>query len=213
VSAIKNVLDKLLAGLCVALFAALVLVVTWQVFTRQVLGDPSTWTSTTAQYLFVWLSLFGAAYVFSERGHIAVDFLARRTGARTQRAIGSFTMLVVLAFALLVLVWGGVRGVGLTWGQNVSGLPVNVGQMYLALPVSGALIVFTAIHHLYKIAVGREAGLPISEDEEIGRRTSSMPLIASQDPRIAETRLDPRLDGAPDPDGTPDPDDDTQKGR
>jgi TRAP-type C4-dicarboxylate transport system permease small subunit len=213
VSAIKNVLDKLLAGLCVALFAALVLVVTWQVFTRQVLGDPSTWTSTTAQYLFVWLSLFGAAYVFSERGHIAVDFLARRTGARTQRTIGSFTMLVVLAFALLVLVWGGVRGVGLTWGQNVSGLPVNVGQMYLALPVSGALIAFTAIHHLYKIAVGREAGLPISEDEEIGRRTSSMPLIASQDPRIAETRLDPRLDGAPDPDGTPDPDDDTQKGR
>ena len=29
---------------------------------------------------------------------------------------------------------------------------------------------------------------------------------------VAETRLDPRLDGAPDPDGTPDPDD-TQKGR
>ena len=212
-SAIKNVLDRLLAGLCIALFGALVLVVTWQVFTRQVIGDPSTWTSTTAQYLFVWLSLFGAAYVFSERGHIAVDFLARRTGARTQRAIGSFTMLVVLAFALLVLVWGGTRGVGLTWGQNVSGLPVNVGQMYLALPVSGALIAFSAIHHLYKVAVGREAGLPISEDEEIGRRTSSMPLIASQDPRIAETRLDPRLEGTPDTDGTPDPDDDIQKGR
>lgn len=206
-SAIKNVLDKLLAGLCVALFAALVLAVTWQVFTRQVLGDPSTWTSTTAQYLFVWLSLFGAAYVFSERGHIAVDFLARKTGARTQKAIGSFTMLVVLAFALLVLVWGGMRGVGLTWGQNVSGLPVNVGQMYLALPVSGALMTFYALHHLYKIAVGREAGLPISEDEEIGRSTSSMPLIASQDPRITETRLDPRFDGAPDSD------DDTQKGR
>jgi hypothetical protein len=40
-----------------------------------------------------------------------------------------------------------------------------------------------------------------------------MPLIASQDPRIAETRLDPRLDASPDPDATPDPDDDTQKGR
>lgn len=206
-SAIKNVLDKLLAGLCIALFTALVLVVTWQVFTRQVIGDPSTWTSTTAQYLFVWLSLFGAAYVFSERGHIAVDFLARKTGARAQKAVGFFTMLVVLAFAMLVLVWGGMRGVGLTWGQNVSGLPVNVGQMYLALPVSGVLITYYALHHFYKIAVGREAGLPISEDEEIGRRTSSMPLIASQDPRITETRLDPRLDGSSDPD------DDTQKGR
>lgn len=230
-SAIKNVLDRLLAGLCIALFGALVLVVTWQVFTRQVIGDPSTWTSTTAQYLFVWLSLFGAAYVFSERGHIAVDFLARKAGARAQKAIGSFTMLVVLGLALLVLVWGGTRGVGLTWGQNVSGLPVNVGQMYLALPVSGALIAFYAIHHLYKITVGREAGLPISEDEEIGRSTSSMPLIASQDPRTAGTGLDPRLadpsgpDPAPGPGGTsgtggtagsqpaPGSDDDTQKGR
>ncbi|MFI7581066.1 TRAP transporter small permease subunit [Kocuria kalidii] len=210
-SAIKNVLDQLLAGLCIALFTALVLVVTWQVFTRQVIGDPSTWTSTTAQYLFVWLSLFGAAYVFSERGHIAVDFLARKTGGRAQKAVGAFTMLVVLAFALIVLIWGGLRGVGLTWAQNVSGLPVNVGQMYLALPVSGALITFYALHHLRKIAVGREAGLPINEDEEIGRHTSSMPLIASQDPRITETRLDPRLD--PRLDGSSDPDDDTQKGR
>lgn len=178
-SALKKVLDRLLAWLCIVLFAALVLVVSWQVFTRQVLGDPSTWSSTTSQYLFVWLSLFGTAYVFSERGHIAVDFLARKAGAGLQKVIGVFTQLVVLAFAGFVLLWGGLRGVGLTWDQNVSGLPVTVGNMYLALPVSGVLIAFYAVHHLYKIAVGREAGLPIGEDEEIGRTTTSTPVVAS----------------------------------
>lgn len=178
-SALKRVLDRLLAWLCIVLFAALVLVVTWQVFTRQVLADPSTWSSTVSQYLFVWLSLFGAAYVFSERGHIAVDFVARKAGAGLQKGIGVFTQLTVLAFAVFVLLWGGFRGVGLTWTQNVSGLPVTVGHMYLALPVSGVLIAFYAIHHLYKIAIGREAGLPIGEDEEIGRTTTSTPVVAS----------------------------------
>jgi TRAP-type C4-dicarboxylate transport system permease small subunit len=190
VSAFKKVLDTLLAWLCIALFAALVLVVTWQVLSRQVLGDPSTWSSTAAQYLFVWLSLFGAAYVFSERGHIAVDFVARKAGPRAQRVVGVLTQLVILSFAGCVLLWGGLRGVGLTWSQNVSGLPVTVGQMYLALPVSGALIAFYALYHLYKIAVGREAGLPINEDEEIGRHTSAVPLIASEDPRLGPTGVD-----------------------
>lgn len=178
-SALKRVLDRLLAGLCITLFAALVLVVTWQVFTRQILNDPSTWSSTASQYLFVWLSLFGAAYVFSERGHIAVDFLARKTGPRAQKAIGVFTQLVVLAFSAFVLIWGGLRGVSLTWEQNISGLPITVGQMYLALPTSGALIAFYALFHLYKIAIGREAGLPIGENEEIGHMTTSTPVLAS----------------------------------
>lgn len=206
-SAIKTILDKLLAGVCIVLFTALVLVVTWQVFTRQVLGDPSSWSSTAAQYIFVWLSLFGAAFVFSERGHIAVDFLARKTNARTQKLIGIFTMLVVIAFALLVLVWGGIRGVNLTWDQNVSGIPVSVGHMYLALPISGALIVFYSIHHVYKIAVGREAGLPISEDEEIGRQTSAVPLIASDDPRLRTDSEGSRSSR------TPGPGNNSQKGR
>ena len=189
-SALKKVLDTVLAWLCIVLFAALVIVVAWQVFTRQVLNDPSTWSSTTAQYLFVWLSLFGAAYVFSERGHIAVDFMARKAGRGGQRVVGVFTLLVVLAFAGFVLIWGGIRGVGLTWTQNISGLPVTVGQMYLALPVSGVLIAFYAVYHIYKIAVGREAGLPIGEDEEIGRQTSAVPTVASDDPRIGPTGVD-----------------------
>lgn len=178
-SPIKRVLDAILATLCVALFVALVAVVTWQVFTRQVLASPSTWTSVAAQYLFVWLSLFGAAYVFSERGHIAVDFLARKSRAGGQKVIGVLTLSIVALFAILVLIWGGLRGLELTWGQQVSGIPVTVGQMYLALPVSGVLIVFYSVFHIVKILVGREAGLPIAEDEEIGRRTTANPILAS----------------------------------
>ena len=186
-SALKKVLDTVLAWLCIVLFAALVIVVAWQVFTRQVLNDPSTWSSTAAQYLFVWLSLFGAAYVFSERGHIAVDFMARKAGRGGQRVVGVFTLLVVLAFAGFVLIWGGIRGVGLTWTQNISGLPVTVGQMYLALPVSGVLIAFYAVYHIYKIAVLELTG-PEARPEGGSHTTSG-----------SDPEDDPRSDRGTDP--------------
>ena len=73
-TAVKNALDRILTWACVALFAVLVLDVSWQVFARQVLNSPSGWSEELAKYLFIWLGLFGAALVFGERGHIAVDF-------------------------------------------------------------------------------------------------------------------------------------------
>ena len=66
-----------LTWISIALFVVLVLVVMWQVFTRQVLASPSGWTTTVSQYLFIWLVLFSVAMVFGERGHVAVDFFAR----------------------------------------------------------------------------------------------------------------------------------------
>lgn len=161
--AIATVLDRVLRVLCVAFFAALVIVVVLQVFTRQVLDNPSTWTTVAAQYLFVWLSLLGAAWVFSEKEHIAVDFLTRALKINSRRSMEVFVNVVIGLFGGFVLLWGGIRGVGITWSQNVSGLPVNVGMMYLALPIAGAVIVFYALHHIVEALNGR--GLPSLEEE------------------------------------------------
>lgn len=219
-SPLKRVIDAILATACVVLFALLVIVVTWQVFTRQVLAAPSTWTSVAAQYLFVWLALFGSAYVFSERGHIAVDFVARKAGAGGQRVIGVLTLSIVAVFAILVLIWGGIRATDISWTQQVSGIPVTVGQMYLALPISGALIVFYSVFHIVKILVGREAGLPIAEDDEIGRTTTAHPRIASapwqtQGMEVVEPIIPPgtRLPGGSSAAGSSETSADQTKGR
>lgn len=163
-TAIKNVLDVALRWLCIVLFAALVLVVVWQVFSRQVVQSPATWTTSVAQYLFVWLALFGSAWVFSEKEHIAVDFFTRLIRISNTRGMEIAVNVVILAFAVLILVWGGIRGVDLTWTQKVSGLPLNIGTMYLALPISGVIMMFYSIFHISEASRGR--GLP-GDDEEI----------------------------------------------
>ncbi|MEE1621811.1 TRAP transporter small permease [Zafaria sp. Z1313] len=163
-STVKNVLDTALKWLCIVLFTSLVAVVVWQVFSRQVLNAPATWTTSVAQYLFVWLALFGAAWVFSEKEHIAVDFMTRILGVNDKRWLEAAVNGIVFAFAALVLFWGGLRGVDLTWTQKVSGLPVSVGMMYLALPVSGAITMLYSLLHLVEALRGR--GLP-DDGEEI----------------------------------------------
>lgn len=145
-----------LTWISIALFVVLVLVVFWQVFTRQVLQSPSGWTTTVSQYLFIWLVLFSVAMVFGERGHVAVDFFARLMPRPALRITSVLVELSVLAFALLGLVWGGIRGMSISFDQAIPGLPVTVGQMYLALPIAGVLIALFALEDLVRAARGED---------------------------------------------------------
>ena len=159
----KNVLDRILTWACVVLFAALVADVTWQVFARQVLNQPSGWSEELAKYLFIWLGLFGAALVFGERGHIAVDVAVKKLPLLAQKVFSVIVQLAILVFTCLALIWGGFRVVDLAWEQNLTGLPANVGPLYLALPISGILIALYTIYHLVRILTGAEA--PVEDAE------------------------------------------------
>jgi TRAP-type C4-dicarboxylate transport system permease small subunit len=166
-TAVKNAIDRVLTWFCVALFASLVLVVAWQVFARQVLDDPSTWSELLGTYLFIWLGLFGSALVFGERGHIAVDFVVRKLPEKVRLVITVIVQLSILAFACLVLVWGGYLVSSLAWDQNRPGLPVNVGPLYLALPISGVLIALYTLYHLIRVLTGAERAVDLDAEPEL----------------------------------------------
>ncbi|WP_182112181.1 MULTISPECIES: TRAP transporter small permease [unclassified Actinotalea] len=161
----KLVLDRVLMWACVVLFALLVVDVAWQVFARQVLDQPSGWSEELAKYLFIWLGLFGSALVFGERGHIAVDFAVKKLPAAAQKVVAVIVQLSILAFTGLVLLWGGLRVVDLAWEQNLTGLPVNVGPLYLALPISGVLIALYTVYHLVRILTGAERAVEDAEPD------------------------------------------------
>lgn len=166
-TSLKAGLDRALEWVCVGLFAALVATVAWQVFTRQVLNNPSSWSEELAKYLFVWLGLFGAALVFGERGHIAVDFLVRKLPQTPQKAVGMLTHVLVLAFTAAVLVYGGFAISQLAWEQAIPALPVSAGHMYLAIPVSGILTLFYCVHHLITIGNGSVEPVEATQAESL----------------------------------------------
>lgn len=164
----RKVIDRILAALCVAIFTALVLIVGWQVFSRQVLPTPASWTEETARYVFVVLAMLGSALVFSERGHIAVELLASRLRPAMQRVMAVAVELTVVFFAVFVLIYGGVRATRNAWGQNISTMPLSVGQIYVVLPIAGVLITYFAICHLVGILAGEKEAVPEIDEANQG---------------------------------------------
>lgn len=161
---VRRGLDRVLGIICIVLFVALVAIVSWQVFTRQVLQDSAPWTTEAALYTFVVLALLGAALVFSERGHIAVEILVDKFPESAQKIVAVLVQLLVIFFALFVFVAGGARIAENAWGQAVSTLPLTVGQVYLALPVAGVLITVYSLIHLAGILTGAEGATPSLDD-------------------------------------------------
>ncbi len=164
--ALTKVLDKVLSTTCVVLFALLVIVVVWQVFTRQVLNNPAAWTEEVSRYLFVWLGLFATALVFSERGHIAVDFVARKLPPGVQKANRVLIQVLITSFALIVLVYGGWRAGQGAWNQSLQALPFTLGQMYLVMPVTGILIAVYAVSNIFDVLSGAVPPFAEEVDEE-----------------------------------------------
>ncbi len=139
----KAVLDTALGWFLVVLMGLAVVNVLWQVTTRFVLGNPSSFTDELARYLLIWVGLFGAAYATGKRAHLAIDLLRMKLIGPAVHWHGIFTSTVVGLFALFVMVVGGLRLVSLSFllGQTSAALQVPLGVVYLALPLSGALIV------------------------------------------------------------------------
>jgi TRAP-type transport system small permease protein len=154
---IKKVLDKVLGTFCVALFAFLVLLVTWQVFTRFVLDNPSAISEELAKIVFVWLVLFGSAFVFGERGHMAIEFIKDKLPPRIKMVVETFIEITIIGFTAFVLIWGGWSATEMTMTQTSAALQVPVGYLYSALPISGVLVIFYCINNIFGIFKGNKA--------------------------------------------------------
>ncbi len=141
-------LDRALRTICVILFALLVLLVVWQVFTRLVLNSPSAWSEEAARYTFVWASLIGIAIAIGEKADVVMDFLVEKLPKNGQRVVDVVAYLSVLFFAVYVMVYGGFKQASQSWTQTNPLLPFTQGQLYLAVPISGVLITFYLILHI-----------------------------------------------------------------
>ena len=152
---LRKLLDKVLNVLAGVSFIAMVLLTCWQVFTRYVLSNPSSWSEELVGYLFAWMSLFGAALVTGERGHMNIPILVEKSKPAVQKALGIFAEIIACIFAIVILVYGGVQITSLAMGQMTSSLGVPIGVFYVVMPVCGVLIALYTIINIVEIATGK----------------------------------------------------------
>ncbi len=145
--AIKSILDRILEGLVMIVVAVLVLDVLWQVFTRFILHDPSTWTEELARFMLIWVSLLGAAVALGRGAHLGIDYFVGKMSEKMRRRTEVFAFFCIALFSLLVMFVGGIELVhsNLVLGQTSPALGVKMGYVYLAIPISGFFLTLYAV--------------------------------------------------------------------
>jgi len=141
------IISKILGLFLTILMTIMVLDVTWQVLTRFILKNPSSFTEELAGFLLIWIGLLGASYAYYTKAHLGIDVLTYKLTGTKKQVIEILINVIVLAFAFFVMVVGGLRLVNLTFtlSQISPALGIEMGYIYLVIPISGIFVIYFAI--------------------------------------------------------------------
>ncbi len=141
---LRDKIDKILANTLIVIMSVMVVNVLWQVFTRYIMADPSSFTDELARYLMIWIGILGAAYVSGKNMHVAINVLPEKFSKTTQKKITLFVNILIIVFVLSALVIGGLRLVYITYilDQTSPSLQIPLAVVYMVLPLSGVLIIY-----------------------------------------------------------------------
>ncbi|MBL0946008.1 MAG: TRAP transporter small permease [Hydrogenophaga sp.] len=143
-------LDRWLTGLCLYTACLLLAVISclglWQVTSRFVLSQPSTWTEESMRRLLIWMVMLGVVASLRQGALVSVDLMLRLSRGAWRQVVRWTITLVNLAF-LSVLIWFGIDLVVRVRFQTFASMDLSMGWAYAALPVGAALAVVAVIAH------------------------------------------------------------------
>ena len=154
---IRKGLDAVVGTICVVLFAMMVLVGTYQIVTRFIFNSPSTVSEELLTYTFAWMAMFATAYVFGKRDHMRMTFVVDKLGASQRKVLEIVIEILVIAFACIVLIYGGFTIMGLTMTQKTASLGVMMGVIYAVVPITGILIAIYGVLNVVDLVTGYDS--------------------------------------------------------
>ncbi len=147
-----KVMNKSLDWTSVFLMGLLVTDVVWQVISRYILKTPSAWTEETAGFLMIWVGMLGAAAALRRKAHLGIDFYVEKFPRKTREAVRVIVHFLILFFSLGILTIGGFQFVRNTFatGQVSPALGIEMGYIYLAVPISGIFMSIYCLRQAYE---------------------------------------------------------------
>ena len=144
-----------LARLCLA---GLGIIVLYGVVMRYVFNNEPPYVEQLALLLVISVSMFGAACVAHDAGHIGLDSVVNRLPPVVRHWVARLVALSTLVFALVIL-YGAFEMAKSTHDNQIPTLGISEAWRYLPLIIAGALIASFSIDRLLR-------RMPAPEDEE-----------------------------------------------
>jgi TRAP-type C4-dicarboxylate transport system permease small subunit len=173
-SRVAGVVAALLIGVAVFVICDMVIV-------RYFFSVPTIWQIDVVTYSIVAATFVGSAYVLMTRGHVNVEILPLYLGPRARYWLALFTILLSMAFCVLLFVlctqyWYQAWTEG--WRSNTV-WRARLWIPYLSMPIGLGLLVLQYLTDLICLVTGRALpfGLKPKEDaEEFARAQAKQAL-------------------------------------
>jgi TRAP-type mannitol/chloroaromatic compound transport system permease small subunit len=134
---------------------------------------PALWTVEFAQFMMVAYFLLGGAYSLQMGSHVRMDLLYGVWSPRRKAAVDSVTIILLIAF-LILLLWGGVSSTtyAIEYGErSYSAWRPYMWPIKVVMVFGIVLMLLQAIAQFFKdiaAARGQEIGVPLPEKEREG---------------------------------------------
>jgi TRAP-type mannitol/chloroaromatic compound transport system permease small subunit len=144
------------------LIVGLTCMVTWEVFSRYVLGTPHAWVFDAMAMFYGALFMMAGAYTLSQNGHVRGDVLYRYFRPRTQAAIDLTLYVVFFLPGLVALTYAGYYYAAESWAiKEHSSMTPDGPPIYpfkTVIPVAGAFLLVQGLVEIARCVICLKTG-------------------------------------------------------
>ena len=141
---VEKVLDTVMRFLMAFAMLTLLVFGTWQIFTRWVLGNPSTFTDELLRYVLIISGFIGSAYCFYRDEHLALTLITDKAKGPFKVVLDVFIEACILFFVIYVFIYGGIKLA--STASNVSSvMRIPMKTLYMIEPICGVMILLARI--------------------------------------------------------------------
>ena len=150
---VTSLIEETLKFILRLLLIAMVIITFLQVIMRYVFDSPLTWAEETIGVLMIYFGLIGGSFGIYYGVHISLEIFVERFMKRFDRYIRILEVFIYIFFGLIEIIYG-IQIMKLTVFQVLPATVFPVRYTYLALPISGFVMIFFSIVLLGKLKKG-----------------------------------------------------------
>ncbi len=150
---------------------ALTLHVTWEVFSRYVLGNPRAWAFDVMIMFYGTLFMMAGAYTLAKNGHVRGDVLYGFFQPRTQATIDLILYIVFFLPGVIALTYAGYFYAAESWAIRETSNITYEGPPYYpfktVIPVAGAFVLIQGIVEIIRCIICLKNGAWPSREADV----------------------------------------------
>lgn len=156
---VVKTIDKIEDTCLIAMFAAMVGIIFFQVIMRYVFNNSLSWSEELGKFLFVWISWIGIGIGHRRKEHIKITLLVDKLPYKLNKAAEALTELILIVICGVTLYYGFTM-IGIQMNVPYAGIKISTAWGYLSVVLGCMLFIARAVAYFIqavKCVISKEA--------------------------------------------------------